>query len=187
MTHLQHEFYKLLRSQMVDFNEEFHEEFTKERLEKIEDDRLKYLLDDIYKDKDNLTKKKGFLTYAKFIYYADKLIEKNLTKKLQPTIPKVDELYNKREQLLKSIELASKGSLSKKNQLIEDLQNRKLMFKSDGKNILDSLDYYIIDKFGFYNFLDENRTYHLKEDIERYLKEYFIEKEKQQSQILQLN
>ena len=46
------------------------------------------------------------------------------------------------------------------------------MFKDNGKNILDKIDYFIIEQFGFYRFFDENRNYMIKEDIERYLKLY---------------
>ena len=79
MTKKQQELYRIITNQMFDFNEDFHKEFTIERIEKIDDNKLKYLLENITVDKDNIVKKKGFVTYAKFVYYADKMIEEETT------------------------------------------------------------------------------------------------------------
>ncbi|MCD4759076.1 MAG: hypothetical protein K8R39_12455 [Arcobacteraceae bacterium] len=172
MTRKQQEFYRILINQMMDFNEDFHKEFTIARIEQISDDNLKYLLEDINTDKDNIVKKKGYITYAKFIYYADKMIDKKIELTMKPQTSKVDELYNKRELLLNTIHNQTK-SLQERNDLIENLKNKVVMFKKeDGKNILDEIDYFIIEQFGFYNFFDENKNYMIKEEIERYLKSY---------------
>jgi hypothetical protein len=173
MTKKQQEFYRLIVNQMVDFNEDFHKEFTIKRIQSINDEQLKYLLEDINIDKDKIGSKKGYLTYSKFIYYADKFQNKALlldTKKQT----KPHELYKKRDWLLKSIESQS-NTLEEKNKLIEGLQNRTLMFSQDGKNILDSIDYFIIEKFGFFNFFDENKNYHILEEIEKYYKDYLTQ------------
>ncbi|MDB2405480.1 hypothetical protein N9W00_00910 [Arcobacteraceae bacterium] len=171
MTRKQQEFYRIITNQMFDFNEDFHSDFTIKRIEQIEDDKLKYLLEDINTDKDQIVKKKGFVTYAKFIYYADKMIDNAIALTMKPNITKVDELYNKRALLLHTIENKSK-SIKERNELIENLKNKVVMFKDDGKNILDECDYYIIEKFGFFNFFDENKNYMVKEEIETHLKEY---------------
>jgi len=171
MTRKQQEFYRIITNQMFDFNEDFHSDFTIKRIEQIEDDKLKYLLEDINTDKDQIVKKKGFVTYAKFIYYADKMIDNAIALTMKPSISKVDELYNKRALLLNTIENQTK-SIKERNELIENLKNKVVMFKDDGKNILDECDYYIIEKFGFYNFFDENKNYMVKEEIETHLKEY---------------
>jgi len=171
MTRKQQEFYRIITNQMFDFNEDFHSDFTIKRIEQIEDDKLKYLLEDINTDKDQIIKKKGFVTYAKFIYYADKMIDNAIALTMKPSISKVDELYNKRALLLNTIENQTK-SIKERNELIENLKNKVVMFKDDGKNILDECDYYIIEKFGFYNFFDENKNYMVKEEIETHLKEY---------------
>ncbi|MGB3751544.1 MAG: hypothetical protein WA945_08245, partial [Arcobacteraceae bacterium] len=71
MTRKQQEFFTIITNQMFDFNEDFHSDFTIQRIEKISDDKLKYLLEDITVDKDKIVNKKGFVTYAKFVYYAD--------------------------------------------------------------------------------------------------------------------
>jgi hypothetical protein len=171
MTKTQTKFYNMLKNQMVDFEEIFHKEFMIQRIEKINDNDLKYLLEDIYNDNDRLSRK-GYITYAKFIHYADKFT-KNIAEKLAaPHLDKVEELYNKRQLLLSSIEKSAK-SIADRNRIINDIENKKLMFNQNGKNILDECDYYIIKKFGFYQFFDENRNYHIKEEIERYLKEYY--------------
>lgn len=173
MTKTQKKFYDILTNQMVDYEEIFHKEFIKQRIEKIPDEKLKYLLEDINVDKDKILKKKGYITYGKFVYYADKMLEGLLEMTMLPKISKVDELYKKRELLLKTIENQA-NTIDQRNSLIEDIKNKKLMFKDKDKNILDRIDYFIIEKFGFYNFFDENRNYHVKEDIEKYYKEYFI-------------
>jgi len=175
MTRKQQEFYRILVNQMMDFNEDFHKEFTINRIEQISDDNLKYLLEDINTDKDNIVKKKGFITYAKFIYYADKMIEKHIELTMKPQTSKVDELYNKRALLLDTIQMQTK-SLHQRNELIENLKNKVVMFKENEKNILDEIDYFIIEQFGFYNFFDENKNYMVKEEIEKYLKLYTANK-----------
>ncbi len=175
MTKTQIKFYNMIIKQIVDYEEIFHKEFIKSRIEKIPDEKLKYLLEDINTDKDKIIKKRGYITYAKFAYYADKMLDGMVESKMLPKISKVDEIYKKRELLLKTIEDKTSG-ISQKNKLIEDLQNKKIMFKEGDKNILDEIDYFIIEKFGFYNFFDENRNYHIKEEIEKYYKDYFIEK-----------
>jgi len=171
MTRKQQEFYRIIVNQMIDFNEDFHKEFTIARIEQISDDNLKYLLEDINIDKDNIVKKKGYITYPKFIYYADKMINKKIELSMQPKVNKVEELYKKRELLLHTIQNQTK-SLQERNELIENLKNKVVMFKENGKNILDDIDYFIIEKFGFYNFFDENKNYMIKEEIETYLKLY---------------
>jgi len=175
MTKKQQELYRIITNQMFDFNEDFHKEFTIERIEKIDDNKLKYLLENITVDKDNIVKRKGFVTYAKFVYYADKMIEEELQSAMLPNHSKVEELYSKRELLLHTIQTQTK-SLSEKNQLIEDLENKKIMFKDEGKNILDEIDYFIIDKFGFFNFFDQNKNYMIKEKIDEFYKEFIKEK-----------
>ena len=175
MTKKQQELYRIITNQMFDFNEDFHKEFTIERIEKIDDNKLKYLLENITVDKDNIVKRKGFVTYAKFVYYADKMIEEELQSAMLPNHSKVEELYSKRELLLHTIQTQTK-SLSEKNQLIEDLENKKIMFKDDGKNILDEIDYFIIDRFGFFNFFDQNKNYMIKEKIDEFYKEFIKEK-----------
>lgn len=171
MTRKQQEFFTIITNQMFDFNEDFHSDFTIERIEQIKDNQLKYLLEDITVDTDNIVKKKGFVTYAKFVYYADKILKKKLEKAMLPNHSKVDELYNKRKLLLYTIEKESKN-ITEKNKLIQSLEDKKIMFKDNGVNILDEVDYYIIDKFGFYNFFDENRNYMIKEKIDIFYKQY---------------
>jgi len=175
MTRKQQEFFTIITNQMFDFNEDFHTDFTIERIEKIEDTKLKYLLEDITVDKDKIVKKKGFVTYAKFVYYADKIIENELKTAMLPNHSKVEELYKKRELLLYTIENETKN-IAEKNQLIQDLEDKKIMFKDKGKNILDDIDYFIIDKFGFFNFFDQNKNYMIKEKIDEFYKEFTKEK-----------
>lgn len=175
MTRKQQEFFTIITNQMFDFNEDFHSDFTIERIKQIQDNQLKYLLEDITVDKDNIVKKKGFLTYAKFVYYADKILKKELENAMLPNHSKVDKLYNKRKLLLYTIEKETKN-ITEKNQLIQNLEDKKIMFKENGINILDELDYYIINKFGFYNFFDENRNYMIKEQIDIFYKQYTKEK-----------
>ena len=74
MTRKQQEFYRIIANQVVDYNEDFHKEFTIKRIEQISDDKLKYLLEDLNTDKDKIGKKKGYMTYVKFVHYADKII-----------------------------------------------------------------------------------------------------------------
>ncbi|MDC0932434.1 hypothetical protein OAR97_01170 [Arcobacteraceae bacterium] len=171
MTKKQQELYRIITNQMFDFNEDFHKDFTIERIEKIEDNKLKYLLENITVDKDNIVKRKGFVTYAKFVYYADKMIEEELENAMLPNHSKVEELYKKRELLLNTIETQT-NTLSEKNQLVEDLKNKKIMFKDNGKNILDEIDYFIIERFGFFNFFDQNKNYMIKEQIDDFYKEF---------------
>lgn len=179
MTKKQQELYRIITNQMFDFNEDFHKEFTIERIEKIEDNKLKYLLENITVDKDNIVKRKGFVTYAKFVYYADKMIEEDLQSAMLPNHSKVEELYKKRELLLHTIQTQTKN-ITEKNQLIVNLENKKIMFKDNGKNILDEIDYYIIDKFGFFNFFDQNKNYMIKEKIDEFYKEFIKEKLEQE-------
>ena len=171
MTRKQQEFFTIITNQMFDFNEDFHSDFTIERIEKIEDHKLKQLIEDITVDKDKIVNKKGFVTYAKFVYYADKLIEKELKTAMLPNLSKVDELYNKRELLLKTIE-DNTNNIKEKNELIEAIKNKSMMFKDNDKNILDQIDYFIIEQFGFFNFFDQNKNYMIKEEIEKYFKSY---------------
>ena len=156
---------------MFDFNEDFHSDFTIERIEKIPEDKLKYLLEDITVDKDKIVNKKGFVTYAKFVYYADKLIEKELQKAMLPNHSKIEELYEKRALLLHTIETQT-DTITQKNQLIDDLKNKKMMFKENSKNLLDETDYFIIEQFGFYNFFDQNNNYMIREKIDEFYKVY---------------
>ena len=171
MTKKQQELYRIITNQMFDFNEDFHKEFTIERIEKIADNNLKYLLENITIDKDRIVKKKGFVTYAKFVYYADKMIEAEIQNAMLPNHSKVEELYTKRELLLHTIETQTKN-ITEKNQLIKDLEDKKVMFKDNGKNILDEIDYFIIEQFGFYNFFDQNKNYMIKEKIDEFYKQY---------------
>jgi len=179
MTKKQQELYRIITNQMFDFNEDFHKDFTIERIEQIDDNKLKYLLENITVDKDNIVKRKGFVTYAKFVYYADKMIEEELQSAMLPNHAKVEELYNKRELLLHTIQTQTK-TISEKNKLIEELENKKVMFKDNGKNILDEIDYFIIDKFGFFNFFDQNKNYMIKEKIDDFYKEFIKEKLEQE-------
>jgi len=171
MTKIQLKFYNLITKQIVDFDIIFHKDFIIQRLEKIEDEKLKYLLERINIDKDQITYRNGFVTYAKFIYYADKMIEEELQAAMLPNHSKVTELYKKRELLLATIQ-SETSTISQKNQLIQDLQDKKLMFKDKGKNILDEIDYFIIEKFGFYNFFDHNKNYMIQEKIDAFYKEF---------------
>ena len=171
MTRKQQEFFTIITNQMFDFNEDFHTDFTIERIEKIEDNKLKYLLENITVDKDKIVYKKGFVTYAKFVYYADKMIEDKLKTAMLPNHSKVDELYKKRDLLLYTIENESKN-IAERNQLIQNLEDKKVMFKDKNKNILDDIDYFIIDKFGFFNFFDQNKNYMIREKIDEFYKEF---------------
>jgi hypothetical protein len=170
MTKTQQKFYNMLKQQMVDFDEIFHKDFMIEKIEKVPDEKLKFLLEDINLDRDKIGKK-GYITYAKFAHYAQKILE-NLVNTIALTkLSVVDQLIKKRDILLKTIE-QNCSTLEKKNRLISDIASKKLMFKDKGTNILNSTDYYLIEKFGFYNFFDENRNYHIKQELENYFKEY---------------
>jgi len=172
MTRKQQEFYRMIANQIFDYNEDFHKEFTIKRIEQIPDGKLQYLLEDITVDNDNIVKKKGFLSYAKFVYYADKMIENNINSTMLANKDKVGELYQKRELLLHTIEQQT-SSISQRNELIKNLESKKLMFKDEnGKNILDNIDYFIISKFGFYSFFDENKNYMVQEQIKDYYELY---------------
>ncbi|MEA3384217.1 MAG: hypothetical protein U9Q20_06045 [Campylobacterota bacterium] len=175
MTKIQVKFYNIIIKQIIDYEEIFHKEFIKARIEQIPDDQLKYLLENINLDKDKIVNKKGYMTYAKFIYYADKMIDSIVSKNMLPKISKVEELYNKRSLLINTIENQT-TTIQERNDLIENLKNKVVMFKDKDKNILDEGDYFIIEKFGFFNFFDENKNYHIKEDIEKYLKLYTTQK-----------
>ncbi len=187
MTRKQQEFFTIITNQMFDFNEDFHSDFTIERIEKIPDDKLKQLMEDITVDKDKIVNKKGFITYAKFVYYADKLIDKELEKAMLVNHSKVDELYEKRECLLDTI-ASQTSNITQRNQLIQDLENKKIMFKENGKNVLDEIDYFIIDKFGFFNFFDANKNYMIKEQIDEFYKEFIKQTlENKNNSVLQLS
>lgn len=186
MTRKQQEFYRIIANQVVDYNEDFHKEFTIKRIEQISDDKLKYLLEDLNTDKDKIGKKKGYMTYVKFVHYADKIIDNSINNEMLPYKSKVEELYKKRDILINTISTQA-PTIAKKNELIQKLENKLIMFKDNGKNILDEIDYFIISKFGFYNFFDENKNYKIKEEIDRYLKEYTSQKMLENSSIKKLN
>lgn len=170
MTDYQQHFYQLLKNKIVDYDD-LHEEFITNRIHKIDEKNLKFLLEDINIDKDNITNKKGYITYAKFIHYADKMINSKVDVIFNQYSDKVEKLYNKRELLLKTIS-SQNLSIEKENELISNLESRKLMFRDKGKNILDDIDYFIISKIGFNNFFNENKNHMIKENINKYLKEY---------------
>ncbi|MEA2019094.1 MAG: hypothetical protein U9N59_11660 [Campylobacterota bacterium] len=171
MTKTQLKFYNLITKQIIDFDIIFHKDFIVERIEKIEDNNLKYLLENINLDKDNIVNKKGYMTYIKFIHYADKMINENITTAMLPQASRVDDLYKKRELLLHTIETQT-NNIKEKNQLIQSIENKTMMFKDNDKNILDEIDYFIIEQFGFFNFFDQNKNYMVKEEIEKYFKLY---------------
>jgi len=175
MTRKQQEFYRIMANQIVDYNEDFHKEFTIKRIEQISDDKLKYLLEDLNIDKDKIGSKKGYMTYVKFVHYADKIIDDNINNNTLPYKSKVEELYKKRDILLDTISKQA-PTITKKNELIANLENKLIMFKDNGKNMLDEIDYFIIEQFGFYNFFDENKNYMIKESIDKYLKLYTSQK-----------
>lgn len=170
MTKMQQKFYNMLKQQMVDFDEIFHKEFMIEKISKIPDEKLKYLLEDINLDKDKITKR-GYITYAKFAHYALKIINTLIDKLAAPKLSHVDKLLKKRNILLKTIENTA-SNIKEKNQLVDDIASKKLMFNKDGKNILDKIDYFLIERYGFYRFFDENSNYNIKETLEDYFKEY---------------
>jgi len=181
MTKTQLKFYNLITKQIIDFDIIFHKDFIVERIEQVEDNNLKFLLENINVDKDNIVNKKGYMTYVKFIHYADKIIENSVKNTMLLHKDKVGELYQKRELLLHTIEQQT-SSISQRNELIKNLESKKLMFKDEnGKNILDNIDYFIISKFGFYSFFDENKNYMVQEQIkdyyELYNKEQFLLKQ----------
>ena len=186
MTRKQQEFYRIIANQVVDYNEDFHKEFTIKRIEQISDDKLKYLLEDLNTDKDKIGKKKGYMTYVKFVHYADKIIDNSINNEMLPYKSKVEELYKKRDILINTISTQA-PTIAKKNELIQKLENKLIMFKDNGKNMLDEIDYFIISKFGFYNFFDENKNYKIKEEIDGYLKEYTSQKMLENSSIKKLN
>jgi hypothetical protein len=186
MTRKQQEFYRIIANQVVDYNEDFHKEFTIKRIEQISDDKLKYLLEDLNTDKDKIGKKKGYMTYVKFVHYADKIIDNSINSEMLPYKSKVEELYKKRDILINTIATQA-PTIAKKNELIQKLENKLIMFKDKGKNMLDEIDYFIISKFGFYNFFDENKNYKIKEEIDKYLKEYTSQKMLENSSIKRLN
>jgi len=175
MTRKQQEFYRIIANQVVDYNEDFHKEFTIKRIEQIPDDKLKYLLEDLNTDKDKIGKKKGYMTYVKFVHYADKIIDNSINNEMLPYKSKVEELYKKRDILINAISIQA-PTIAKKNELIQKLENKLIMFKDKKKNMLDEIDYFIISKFGFYNFFDENKNYKIKEEIDKHLKEYTSQK-----------
>ena len=89
MTKTQIKFYNLITKQIIDFDIIFHKDFIVERIEKIEDNNLKYLLENINIDKDNIVNKKGYMTYIKFIHYADKMLENKIQIAMKSQISKV--------------------------------------------------------------------------------------------------
>ena len=186
MTRKQQEFYRIVANQIVDYNEDFHKEFTIKRIEQISDDKLKYLLEDINTDKDKIAKKKGYMTYVKFVHYADKIIDNSINNEMLPYKSKVESLYKKRDILINTISIQA-PTIAKKNELIQKLENKLIMFKDNGKNMLDEIDYFVISKFGFYNFFDENKNYKIKEEIDKHLKEYTSQKMLENSSIKKLN
>ena len=186
MTRKQQEFYRIIANQIVDYNEDFHKEFTIKRIEQIADDKLKYLLEDINTDKDKIGKKKGYMTYVKFVHYADKIIDNSINNEMLPYKSKAEELYKKRDILINTISTQA-PTIAKKNELIKNLENRLIMFKDNGKNMLDEIDYFVISKFGFYNFFDENKNYKIKEEIDKHIKEYTSLKMLKNSSIKKLN
>ena len=174
MTKKQRSFKKMITDNMVDYNEDFQSEFINQRIEKISDEQLKDLLEMITTNKDKIGSLRA-TTYKQFVYYADKLIEANLNKTLLPYSKKVDQLYEKRELLLYTID-KNTDTISSRNRLIAKIESKELMFQDGGKNILDEVDYEIIKRFGFYNFFDPNKNYKIKESINLYLKEYTKER-----------
>lgn len=174
MTEKQRSFIKLLTDNMMDYDESFHKSFIYERIKKIPEDKLKYLLEDININKDKIDSFRN-KTYKQFVYYADKLIKEQIKQNLQlpNKTSKVDELYQKRELLIESI-LNNTNSIDERNKLIENIKTKKSIFEVGGKNILDAVDYYIIEQFGFYNFFDPNKNYMIKEEIEKYLQNYAL-------------
>ncbi|MEA3511959.1 MAG: hypothetical protein U9R37_00005 [Campylobacterota bacterium] len=177
MTKTQIKFYNLITKQIIDFDVIFHKDFIIQRLEKITDEKLKYLLENINIDQDKIVNKKGYTTYAKFAYYADKMINEKLELQLENKISRVDELYNKRAILIDTIDKQS-STMNERLELIENLKTKKLMFKNDnGKSILDSIDYFIIEQFGFNEFFDINKNYKVKDLIQNYLKQYYKQQE----------
>lgn len=170
MTKTQQRFFNLLKQQIVDFDETFHKQFMIQRISQIPDDQLKYLLENINLDKDKISKK-GYITYAKFIHYCDKMLDNLTISLMTPKLNIIDKLLQKRDQLIRAID-ENVSTLEEKNRLINDIKDKKLMFKVDNKNILNKIDYFLIDKFGYYNFFDETRNYHIKDELQGYLKEY---------------
>jgi len=171
MTKTQIKFLNIIIKQIVDYEEIFHKDFIKQRIEKIPDEKLKFLLENINIDKESIVKRKGYITYAKFIYYADKMIADIIKDSSKIYLSKVELLYKKRELLLQTIAKEA-PMIEQRNKLIKDLENRMIMFKDNGKNILDQLDYFVIEQFGFFRFFDENKNYMIKEDIDKYIKLY---------------
>ena len=169
---MQQRFYNMIKQQMVDFDEIFHKDFIIEKISKIPDQSLKYLLEEINLDKDKITKK-GYITYAKFAHYALKFIENIAQQNLLPQLSYIDTLLKKRELLIKTID-EQNLTIEEKNKLIKNLASKKLMFKQDNKNILNKIDYYIIERYGFYRFFDESNNYNIKDILTKYYIEYNI-------------
>ncbi|MBD3841562.1 MAG: hypothetical protein IE909_06695 [Campylobacterales bacterium] len=157
MTKTQTKFYNIIKNQIIDFEELFHKEFTLDRIQKIDENRLKFLLEDINTDKDNFSKK-GYITYAKFCYYADKYIEQQIDQTLLLQNDFITNLIAKRDLVIKTLDESSKSFEHKRN-LIEQIKNKQLMFKHNGKNIFTEHEYAIIEQFGFEQFFDENDNY----------------------------
>ncbi len=174
MTEKQRSFIKLLTDNMMDYDESFHKSFIQQRVKQIPQEKLKDLLEAININKDKIDSFRN-KTYKQFVYYADKMIDTQIKENLQ--LPnkhsKVEELYQKREMLIQLI-LDNTSGISERNKLIENIQNKKTIFETEGKNILDEVDYYIIEQFGFYNFFDPNKNYMIKEEIEKHLQTYTL-------------
>jgi len=171
MTKIQIKFYNLISNQIIDFDPIFHKDFVIQRIVQIGENQLKYLLENINTDKDNITKNKTYTTYAKFAYYADKMINQDINTKLLPDKSIVDNLLVKRDKLIMSIDKQNLN-ITQRKEMINDIESKKLMFKGDdGKNMLDIKEYEIIKQFGFYDFFNENKNYKIKEQLDSILKE----------------
>jgi hypothetical protein len=171
MTKIQIKFYEMITRQMVDFNSIFHSSLIKQKIKQIKEDDLKYLYDNIATNKDNIGKK-GYIDYIKFVHYADKLIKQYNNIQIDKYDNKVEELYKKRDKIIYTLEYLSDNNLAKRNKLIEDFASKKIIFSENEKNIFDSVDFFIIEKIGFYQFCDENTQYKIKEQINKYYQEY---------------
>jgi hypothetical protein len=174
MTKIQQKFYDMITNQIVDFSPIFHKEFIQERIQKIPEHQLRFLQENIITNKDKIGKK-NYIDYSKFTYYADKMINEQ-TQQLcygLDTGSKAQELYKKREMLIQLI-LDNTNSIDERNKFIENIKTKQTIFQQDGKNILDAIDYYIIEQFGFYNFFDPNKNYMVYEEIEKHLYSYYM-------------
>jgi len=177
MTKIQIKFFNLISNLIIDFDAIFHKDLIIVKIKKIDEDKLKYLLENITEDKDNLIKNKTYTTYAKFVYYANKMIDSDLAKQTLPYNSTIDILLEKRRKLIDAV-ANQQLNMAKRKQLIDDIASKKLMFKGDdGKSLLSVQEYYILNQFGFYSFLDENNNYKIKEKLEIILKQIMIIKQ----------